>query len=253
MERKEYDILKKISLQDSEIIRCHMSDPIYKFCITNGIDNLGDFIEEYNKQKFLMNSRHNFFYFDGIIDLLNLIFFEIKLPESKLLSKKISFYESKDNIKLFAYIKEDDKYNIGCSDNKSLKRLGFNSNEIKIILKYVLLNGKEMTVISAIKSYLDNLNFEKMSNIEEIFITKLHILSEFYNKYVDEIEVVDSYKFYQAQEDLNKLNDLYLRIDVLNHEIEKISKEFLDKVSKFSQDDNGVKKLIKDFKQINCK
>jgi len=252
MEKERYEKLKKISIEKSGIIKNSMSDPIYRFCVTNKIDNLGDFILIYNKQRLEMHKGHNFSYFDGIVDYINLVFFKEELPEAYYLNNIIRIYKTERQKILFVYV-ENEEINIGKSDNKTLKRLGFNSNEANKILNQVRNFDNEITIIDAIKLCIDNFNFKNINSDDEMFITKLYVLYQYYEEHKNEIgyDKVTLYK--KAEKDLNKLSILYKKMCILQKEIITASSNFEDNISKLSNYDEEVKKLIKKYNEFNCK
>ncbi len=253
MEKSRYEELKKISLEKSGIIKCDISDPIYKFCMLNKIDNLGDFIENYNKKRTTMDFRHNFYYFDGVIDLINLIWFGDKLVEDKNLSKKIKIFNNKQSITRYAYVSENAGAQIGCIKNKALRRLGFNNEETKSILGHVLYLNKEVTIITAIKSCIANFNFKKIDADDEMFITKLYILSQYYENCKDNIECVDSYELCKVKEELTELRRLYRQMYKTHSRIVELSCDFERNIEKLPEDNEVVKKLINEYQSFNCK
>lgn len=255
MEKSRYELLKDIKIEKSGIIKPHISDPVYKFCVINGIDNLGDFIEMYNVKRYQMDGRHNFYYFDGIIDFINLVFFDEKLPEGKNLCRKIKIFKCDktfNNYK-YAYVENDAGCQIGRSENASLRRLGFNNNETKTILGHVLYLDKEVSVIVAIKSCLENFNFKNMTNDDEMFITKLHILNEYYEKNKDDLGKVHSYDFYKAKENISELKNLYREMYKIQKKIRELSLDFEQKIEQLPKNDECVKRLIKTYEDFNCK
>lgn len=240
MDKCKYEILKKINIEKSGIIKCNVNDLIYKFCLTNGIDNLGDFIEGYNKKQSCMNNRNNVYYFDGIVDLINLIFFNEKLIEEKILSRKMKGYKP-------------DAYNISKHPHYvSFSRLGFNNNEIKLLLESINNTDQEVTIISVIKTCLEKFNFKKMTQNGEIFVTKLYVLNNYYEKNRVEIEEFNSYVFYKAEKDLKELKDLYKNILLLSKKFIMLSEDFEKQVSNLPDDLDSVKKLLKEYKEIDC-
>ena len=248
MER--YNQLEKISIEDSGIIKCSMDDSVYKFCVLNKIYNLGDFVYVYKNKRLLMDGRYNINYFDGVIDLINFVFFDDKLPEARLLSNKIKIFRDDNNITHCAYT---DKNFMSSKKNASLRRLGFNNEESKALLSFVVYLDKEMSIITAIKLYLENLNFKKLDNFDEMFITKLQILNNYYDNNKKEIENVSSYDLYCVEEKMKKLNDLYSKRKLIDQQIIEVLCEVEEKIDKLPQNEESVKKLIKKYQQINCK
>lgn len=251
MEKNRYEQLTKISIEKSGIIKCDISDPIYKFCMINRIDNLGDFVKVYNEKKNTMDRRHNFYYFDGVIDLINLVFFNDSLLEAKNLRKKIKIFNNKKAITHYAYV-ERTSINEHM-ENASLRRLGFNNEETKTILRHVLYLGKEVSIITAIKSCIRNFDFKKMDQGDEMFITKLYVLSEYYDKSKNSLEKVENYDLYKVQEKIKELKKLYRQMFKLQKKIFDLSCDFENQVDKLSEDDEAVKYLIKEYQSFNCK
>lgn len=253
MEKRKYDILKKISIENSGIILCNINDSVYKFCVLNNIDNLGDFIETYNKQRYMMDGRSNFYYFDGIVDLINLVFFDEKLSDANCLCKKIKIFKYDRPLGKQAYVERDSNFVEGRSKNAALRRLGFNNMEAKAILGHVLYLDKEVTIINAIKSCLNSIDFNNMNCEKEMFINKLYIISQYYDKYNKDLDRLDSYEFYKACEDISELKKLYRKLFNIKKSIVELSCDFEDNIQKLPQNESSVKKLIKIYQDFNCK
>lgn len=252
MEKEKYNRLKNISIERCGIIKNSTSDPIYRFCLANNIDNLGDFILIYNKQRLDMHKGHNFSYFDGVIDLINLVFFKEELPAAYYLNSMVRLYKTGRQQILFVYV-ENEGITVGKSNNKTLKRLGFNNNEADKILSQVSHLGKEITIVEAIKSCIDNFDFKNMNSDDEMFITKLHILYQYYDDRKNEIGYDKEIIYKKAEKDLNKLLNLYKKMCILKEEIIMTSTKFEDNISKLSNSDEKAIKLIKKYNEINCK
>lgn len=246
MENNKYKILKNIPIDQSRLFKTHISDAIYKYCVINKLDNLGDFINHYQENKYSMNKSHNFYYFDGIIDLINLIYFGDGISNPKNLVKRIKIFKYKNPSFSCANIK-DDYY------GNSLRSLGFDKKETKSILNFVLCYKKEVSVITAIKLCIDCLR-EKEKNEEQVrFFYKLIVLNDYYENNKKEIEELDSCTFDNAKKDLEELKSLYKKILLLKKEIVNKSKEFEEKVNLLPEEVDCVKKLVKEFEKINCK
>lgn len=248
MEKTRSETLKNISIERSGIIKNSMSDPIYKFCVSNNINNLNDFVNMYHIKKDSMSQKYCISYFDGIIDLINLVFFKDNLSEVNLLNKKIKIFKLDEPKVVISYI-EGERPTIGIAKNTSLRRLGFNNKESKEILRRVLCIGKEVTIIEAIKACMDNFNFKNMKNDDEMFITKLHVLYEYYIEYKETNKCNDSC-YSEAENELYKLKELYKKMSILQKQITRVSIDFENKVNKLSKSDEKVISLIKEYKNI---
>lgn len=238
------EILKSISIEKSGIIKNSMSDSIYKFCITNNLNTLYDFMTLYYVKRNNMDRRYNFSYFDGVIDLINLIFFKDELSNAKLLDRKIKIFKNESPKTLFAYV-EGEIPTIGRAENNTLKRLGFNNNEAKVILRRVLNIGKETSIIHAIKSCIDNFNFKNMSVDDEMFITKLHVLYQYYEEHKEYFECL--------RESENKVNDLYRRMLLIERTLIMSYSEVEKEVKKLNLEDEKSKTLVRKYRQFHCK
>ena len=174
-----YYLLKKIKLERIGIIKCNLGEPIYNFCVSNNIDNLGDFLELYKKERTNISKDYDLNYFDGFVDLINLVFFKLDLPQEVLL--------------------EDSIFN----DN-SLRRLGFNDIETNELINHSIMFGENFKIISVFNMYLENYNFEKFNKEDEFLITKLYILSEYYDRKI----LLNNKDFFTAKKDIIKLKEL---------------------------------------------
>jgi len=237
-------ILKSITIEKSGIIKNSMSDPIYKFCVSNNINNLDDFIKLYEVKRNNMDRRYCFSYFDGVIDLINLVFFKEELPKAKLLERKIKIFSCDSPKTLFSYV-EGEVPTIGRAENVTLKRLGFNNNETKVILRRALNIGEETTIINAIKSCIDNFNFKNMTSDDEMFITKLHVLYQYYEEHKEYFE--------NLRESENKVIDLYRRMLLIKRALIMSYRDVEKEVKKLNLEDEKSKTFVRKYRGYHCK
>ena len=226
-------------------------DPIYTFCKKFNIKTFAEFIEIFNEKLYKNELNHyNLDYFRGMIDLINLYYFNKPLLNNDVFDKKI-------RIKKNLYT----NCRYGCIDDTfinskkvSLRRLGLTNNEATVLLHFVVSYGKEMSVIDSIELYLkDNLSVV-ITNIkeQEIFMKKLYILRNYFNKNKNEFKSINVDK-------LNKLEELYIKYNKLNdkkrsieNEIANVSKEMDEIYKSLSSDEFDAltekicqKKLVK--------
>lgn len=241
-------ILFDIKLEECGLIKCSISDPVYKFCLLNNINNVGDFIKRYHEKRFDMDRRHNFNYFDGIVDLIKLFYLNHKLIVGNNMVKKIELIKMKNPYCNYARVKNE-------YYNESLRRLGFTQNETTVLLSHGFYLNKEVSIITIIKSYLNKNSSLKIHNKEEqsIFIKKLNMLNDYYDKNIKSIEHKCDYSLDKVINKLLNLQDLYKKREILEKKILDVSTDLQNELSKLPQDDNDVKTLIKRYDKINCK
>lgn len=241
------DILFDIKLEECGLIKCNISDPVYKFCLLNNVNNVGDFIKKYHEKRFDMDRRHNFNYFDGIVDLIKLFYLDHKLIVENNMLKKIELIKMKNPYCNYARVKNEHY-------NESLRRLGFTQSETSILLSHGFYLNKEVSIITIIKSYLNNNSKLKIHNKEEqsIFLKKLNILNEYYDKNIKSIERKD-FSLDNVTNKLLYLQDLYKKREILEKKLLDVSTDLQSELSKLPQDDLEVKALVKRYDKINCK
>jgi len=244
MNVKNYEILKKIKLDKSGVISSDSRDPIYKFCISNDIDNLADFVNVYYDKRNLIKS-DDICYFDGIIDYINYVFLNIELPNTKYLNKTIRIHNNEEECIFYAYV---DEVNNGRCKSISLKRLGFNIKEILSLLGYTLYLNKELRVIEVINLYLKTFDLKNMSLDDEIFLAKLYNLSKYFEQNKNEIENDFIKEVGEQIEEFKKLYDECSNIKLIIEKSYYIEKN----LSELSQNRDDVKKLIKDYQSFIC-
>lgn len=229
MNISRYNFLKSIKIDNSGIINENYWDSIYRFCLINKLDNLGDFINYYNEHRTEMDARYKFRYFDGIIDLINLIFFGDDLLEENLFNKKIIN-----------------------SDKKSLERLGFNKSEINKIIDSVLNNDEDVNIYIALKSCLDNFNFKNMSYEDEIFVNKLYSLVIYYKNNEKRI-VENNIDLSLVKKEIEELKALYKRYNKTLSDICNKTSKIEKIIDSYPQDNLNIKRLVKEYEKIHCK
>lgn len=236
------EVLKNISLEGLGLIKNSVTDPIYKFCVTYKIDNVRDFINFYYSNRNNISKKYCLDYFDGIIDLINLIIFKDGLKCADYLDKKLKLLKNNDLFPIIPYV-EGEVPTIGNARNLTLKRLGFNNEEIKKIFKVVVCEDKELKIIDAINSCIDDFDFEKMNSDDEIFINKLYALSEYYKKLLTN-NLCNNDENSISNEDTNLLVvNLYNKICLLDSELKKYKFELENIIS--SQLNEDIKTLNK--------
>ena len=238
-------VLFDVKLEECGLIKCNIIDPVYKFCLLNNIDNIGDFIKKYHEKRYDMDPRHNFNYFDGIVDLINLFFLNNKLVAQANLLKKIELIKMKNPYCNYARVKNE-------VNNESLRRLGFTKNETSILLSHGFYLNKEVTIISIIKSYLNNNSKLKIHNKEEqlIFKKKLNILNEYYDVHIKGLKDKKNYSLDKITDKLFLLKDLYNKKSLIENKIFEVNNEIQEELNCFSNEDEEVKCLIKRYNKI---
>lgn len=227
---EKYNNLFNIKISNCGLINCKMSDPVYKFCINNKIKNLGDFINFYEINKIDMDRRYNFNYFDGIIDLIKLLYCDESLINNHIFMKKFEIKKYDKPFSHYVGIKGE-KY------NKSLRRLGFSNEEVKIILYYIFKYGKGISVMSALRLCLNGrLKIENNDKEDIIFLNKLNLLNNYMNKNLNKINESNDYKLDLLENKLNYLKSLYEEKAKLEKNINVISNDIktqIDEISKY--------------------
>lgn len=230
MKKLKENILKKMGIKKFGLIKCDVSDPIYIFCVINDIDNLYDFIETYKKKRDSISALYDTKYFDGMIDLINLIMFDENIKGANHFKDVI---EIKDGNVLELH-----------KNNDCLARLGFNLDERIKLFNFVKENNSYTNNIMLIKSYLNSYEFKNMGDRDEILITKLYVLSEYYNKNKEIINL--------AKGELEELKLLLKKYKNIKEKICCLSESFEGKVDKLPSEQDDVKRLIKNYKEIVC-
>ena len=213
MENNRYIALKNIKISDCDLILKKYSI-LYIFCIKNNIENIGDLLFGIENHKFIFRNKSSKEEILGMVDLIRYYYYGNRLQCEKLLN---------DNVLLI----EDVWKNVPCKgscdiefDSKMmlnpLRRLGFSSNECDFMRFFVLKYGKNISIINLMYAMKDNiLKLKGFKCIEEkeIFLNKINILIEYYNKYlrVDEEnrrvdELLNEYK--RIEEKIKELKTL---------------------------------------------
>lgn len=227
-----YDMLLDIKLVNCGLINCKMYDSVYKYCINNKLKNLGDFINFYETNKNEMDRRYNFNYFDGIIDLIKLLYFDEPLLNNHIFMKKFEIKKYDKPFSHYVGIKGE-KY------NKSLRRLGFSNEEVKIILNYVFKSGKGISVMSALKLCLNGrLKIEQKDKEDIIFLNKLNLLNDYINKNLTKINESKDYKLDLLESKLKYLKSLYEEKEKIEKNINVVSNDIKAEINEISKLEN---------------
>lgn len=235
-ERSNFD---SVLIEDCNIINKSFKDPIYKFCKSFNIETIGEFIKVFNDKLSNNELKHyGINYFKGIIELINLEYNNANFISSDVFFIKITLKKCDGFGSFVCYDGEPVS-----SHNIPLRKLGFNGDEVKVLINYIYYINKPICVIDLLMFYFNDFDKFKFSNDyeNEIFHKKLELLVSYYLNNKNNIVNVNDESVIKFKYLLDRYKKLYIR----REKIDKDMKEILSVLSTMGKDMDEVKSLKK--------